>query len=79
MKSVPPYRDSSLPLEERLDHLLSQMTLPEKVGQMLQLDARDDLEEAVVGKLAGSILHASPVRMLRAIELAASTRLRIGE
>jgi len=55
------------------------MTLPEKVGQMLQLDARDDLEEAVVGKLAGSILHASPVRMLRAIELAASTRLRIGE
>ena len=53
------------------------MTLPEKVGQMLQLDAHDDLEEAVVGKLAGSILHASPVRMLRAIELAASTRLRI--
>jgi beta-glucosidase len=53
------------------------MTLPEKVGQMLQLDARGDLEDIVTTKLSGSILHASPERMLAAVDLAASTRLRI--
>jgi beta-glucosidase len=71
------YRDASRPLEERLEDLLARMTLAEKVGQMLQLDARGDLEDVVATKLAGSILHASPERMLAAIELAASTRLGI--
>jgi beta-glucosidase len=75
--AVPPYRDASRPLKERLEDLLARMTLPEKVGQMLQLDARDDLQDVVATKLAGSILHASPERMLAAIELAAATRLGI--
>jgi hypothetical protein len=44
--TAPPYRDPSRPLEERLEDLLARMTLPEKVGQMLQLDARGDLEDA---------------------------------
>jgi beta-glucosidase len=73
----PPYRDPSRPLEERLEDLLARMTLPEKVGQMLQLDARGDLEDVVATKLAGSILHASPERMLAVVELAAATRLGI--
>ncbi|MEV6494339.1 glycoside hydrolase family 3 N-terminal domain-containing protein, partial [Actinoplanes sp. NPDC051633] len=51
--------------------------LAEKVGQMLQLDARGDLKEIVTGKLAGSILHTSPPRLLEAIDLAAGTRLSI--
>ncbi|MEO5665095.1 MAG: glycoside hydrolase family 3 N-terminal domain-containing protein [Nocardioides sp.] len=53
------------------------MTLPEKVGQMLQLDARQDLVDIVSTRLAGSILHASPSRMRQAIDLARRTRLRI--
>ncbi len=74
-----PYRDPTLPLERRLEDLVSRMTLTEKVGQMLQLDARGphDLSEVVTGRLAGSILHASPQRLLQAIDLAASTRLGI--
>lgn len=64
-------------MADRVEHLLSRMTLPEKVGQMLQLDARGDLEELVCGTLVGSLLHASPERMLRANALVASTRLRI--
>ena len=44
---------------------------------MLQLDARGDLKEIVTDKLAGSILHTSPQRMLEAIDLAAGTRLGI--
>ena len=73
----PPYRDPALPVEARLDDLLARMTLPEKVGQMLQLDARGDLDEIVVTKLAGSILHASPESMVAAIALAEQTRLGI--
>src|SRR6478735_10153469 len=53
------------------------MTLPEKVGQMLQLDARGDLDDIVGTKLAGSILHTSPERMIEAIALARQTRLGI--
>src|SRR4051794_38163841 len=53
------------------------MTLPEKIGQMLQLDSRGDLKEVVTGKLAGSILHTSPKRLLEAFDLVAKTRLGI--
>ncbi len=53
------------------------MTLPEKVGQMLALDARGDLEDIVRTRLAGSILHVAPERMMPAHELVASTRLGI--
>ncbi|MFE6967762.1 glycoside hydrolase family 3 N-terminal domain-containing protein [Isoptericola sp. NPDC057653] len=72
-----PYLDPSLSPAERVEDLLSRMTLPEKVGQMLQLNAMDDLEDIVVGRLAGSILHASPQRVVEAIELARGTRLGV--
>jgi beta-glucosidase len=72
-----PYRDPSLTVQERVEDLLGRMTLPEKVGQMLQLDARRDLKDAVSTRLAGSVLHASPQRLLEAIDLAAGTRLGI--
>ncbi|HET7798977.1 MAG TPA: glycoside hydrolase family 3 N-terminal domain-containing protein, partial [Humibacillus xanthopallidus] len=72
-----PYRDPTLPVEQRLDDLLGRMTLPEKVGQMLQLDARGDLDEIIHTKLAGSILHASPETLVAAVEQAARTRLGI--
>jgi beta-glucosidase len=72
-----PYRDPALPVEQRVEDLLARMTLPEKVGQMLQLDARNDVKEIVSEKLAGSILHTSPAKMLEAIDLVAETRLRI--
>ncbi len=75
-----PYRDPSLSVDERLDDLIARMTVPEKLGQMVQLDARGDeahITDIVVTKLAGSILHASPETMVRAYELAATTRLGI--
>ncbi len=77
MTGSTPYRDASRSLEERVEDLLARMTLPEKVGQMLQLDARGDVRDIVSTRLAGSILHASPERMLIAMELAATTRLGI--
>jgi beta-glucosidase len=71
------YRDPSLTVEERVDDLLGRMTLAEKVGQMLQLDSRGDLKEVVTTRLAGSILHTSPRRLLEAMDLTAKTRLAI--
>ncbi|MDU0328449.1 glycoside hydrolase family 3 N-terminal domain-containing protein [Microbacterium sp. KSW2-21] len=72
-----PYLDPALPVTERVADLLARMTLAEKVGQMLQLDARGDLADLVTGKLGGSLLHASPERMLQARDLVSTTRLRI--
>lgn len=72
-----PYQDSSLSPEQRSDDLLSRMTPEEKVGQMLQLDARGDLRSLVQEKLAGSLLHINGDNSNQAISLAAKTRLGI--
>lgn len=72
-----PYLDPELPIAARVADLLDRMTVDEKVGQMLQLDARDDLDDHVLGRHVGSILHTSPERIVRANELTAQTRLRI--
>lgn len=71
------YLDPELPVEARIADLLGRMTLEEKVGQMLQLDAREDLDDQILRMHAGSILHASPARVLRARDLTLQTRLRI--
>jgi len=71
------YKDPSIPTADRVEDLLSRMTLAEKVGQMLQLDAREDIEDLVCVKLGGSLLHASPETMLKTADLIAKTRLQI--
>mgnify|MGYP000238815631 CR=1 FL=1 len=75
--ATPVYLDPRHPVADRIADLLSRMTVEEKVGQMLQLDARDDVEEQVLRQHVGSILHASPERLALAHELVAQTRLRI--
>lgn len=75
--STAPYLDAGLGVDERVADLLGRMSLPEKIGQMMQLDARGDLDHIVLERHAGSILHASPEKVLRAAELTATTRLRI--
>ncbi len=72
-----PYQDPSLSTADRVDDLLGRMTLEEKVGQMLQLDARDDLRDHVLRRHAGSILHTSPERIVEANRLTEQTRLGI--
>ena len=71
------YQDSSLATAERVADLLSRMTLAEKVGQCMQLDAQGDLNDVVTRQNVGSLLHVPPDRMGRAIGLAAATRLGI--
>jgi beta-glucosidase len=71
------YQDPSLPTAYRVRDLLGRMSLEEKVGQMLQLDARDDLHDHVLRRHVGSILHTSPDGILEANRLTGLTRLRI--
>lgn len=74
-----PYRNPELPTEERIADLLGRMTLEEKVGQMMQLDARSgDLDDLIVNKHVGSILHTSPSDLPKVVETVnAKTRLGI--
>lgn len=74
-----PYRNPELSTEERIADLLGRMTLEEKVGQMMQLDARSgDLDDLIVNKHVGSILHTSPSDLTKAVETVnAKTRLGI--
>lgn len=74
---IHPYRNPDLSIPERVADLLARMTLEEKVGQMLQLDARDDLDDHVLRRNVGSILHTSPERIVAARELTLRTRLQI--
>ncbi len=75
MNTTLPYRDASLPIEQRLNDLMARMTLEEKVAQMSIVPMRADnlpdetieLDEAMQDKLAQGVgalgrpgLHASP-------------------
>ncbi|WP_285107943.1 glycoside hydrolase family 3 N-terminal domain-containing protein [Promicromonospora sp. MEB111] len=71
------YLDPGLPVAERVADLLARMSVAEKVGQMLQLDARGDYEGDILRKHVGSILHTSPHRVGLAHDLVEQTRLRI--
>jgi beta-glucosidase len=77
MKTGLPYQDATLPVEQRIADLIQHMTLPEKVGQMLQLDARQDVTGLIRDFHVGSILHTSPADMILAARLARQTRLQI--
>ncbi len=71
------YTDPNRSVENRVKDLLGRMTLPEKIGQMMQLPARGNLDAIIREKHVGSILHVAPDVLPRAIEMAAETRLGI--
>lgn len=72
-----PYKNPDLPVAERIADLLGRMTLEEKVGQMMQLDARSaDLDDLIVNKHVGSVLHTSPEDLPRVVE-AVDTKTRL--
>jgi len=51
------YKDPKRPASERVEDLLSRMTLEEKVGQMCQMDGRNAPESWVRERHVGSLLH----------------------
>ncbi|HYP86834.1 MAG TPA: glycoside hydrolase family 3 N-terminal domain-containing protein [Polyangiaceae bacterium] len=71
------YRDATQPVPRRAADLLSRMTLPEKIGQMLQLNGQVDPVKTVREKQPGSLLHILNERLAEAMDAAAETRLGI--
>jgi beta-glucosidase len=53
---APLYLDTSAPIEDRVDDLLSRMTLEEKVGQMTQVEKNSLQERDVTEYFLGSVL-----------------------
>lgn len=72
-----PYRNADLNIEERVADLLGRMTLEEKVGQIMQLDARGDDLSFINTRQPGSILHILGEKLNCAMDLAAQNRLGI--
>ncbi len=75
------YKNSSLSTEQRVNDLLSRMSVEEKVGQMLQVSynqvSQAEAEEWVTRKFAGSFLHVLGENARHLQELTESTPLGI--
>lgn len=66
-----------LSVAERVEKLLSAMTLPEKVGQLLQLDGQRIYLDLIRTKHVGSLLHINGRDADAAIDASLATRLGI--
>ena len=75
--SDPAYRNPALSVDERVADLVSRMTLEEKVGQLLMLDARAEDLSFITTRQPGSLLHILGGKIDRAMDLAAKNRLGI--
>jgi beta-glucosidase len=74
---MPAYRNPALTVEERVTDLLARMTLEEKVGQLMMLDARSEDLSFINTRQPGSILHILGEKISRAMDLATQNRLGI--
>ena len=73
------YRDPNLPVEKRVDDLLSRMTLEEKIGQMCQYtDNEVNGEELARRGLAGSLENVISPGKMEKIQRAAVSESRLG-
>ena len=71
------YRDPKLSVDERVADLIGRMTLEEKVGQLLMLDARAEDLSFINARQPGSLLHILGGKIDGAMDLAAKNRLAI--
>lgn len=73
-----PYQDASRPIAERIDDLMSRMTLEEKIGQMTQIPGnREDADAWAAKGIVGSFLHIMG-QTTQDIQTIARDRSRLG-
>lgn len=77
MSTVPFYKDPQQPIDVRVDDLLQRMTLEEKIGQLMQLDGRDNPVEDLQNKHVGSFLHMLGEKSRAMQQMALESRLGI--
>ncbi len=71
------YLDTGLSASERTDLLMTQMTMEEKAGQLIQFDARSDARKWIKTYCAGSALHVQGDQAKR-LQRIALTETRLG-
>jgi len=64
------YKDRSASIDERVEDLLSRMSVEEKIGQMCQVDGREQPEEWISDRGVGSFLHIAGPEIARSQGLA---------
>lgn len=72
-----PYQNPDLPVHERVSDLLSRMTIEEKVGEMMQLDGRDNAEKYYRTMKPGSYLQILDKDTEKLQRMALASRLGI--
>jgi beta-glucosidase len=78
MSSLPIYKDPNRSPEERTKDLLARMTIPEKIGQLIQLDGDKLTPEDMIRRFGpGSVFHTNGEKANTTIRLALETRLGI--
>src|SRR5512133_2434423 len=73
----PLYLNRDAAIAERVEDLLGRMTLPEKVGQLMQLDGNFESMKAIRELHVGSLFHLNGAEADAAIDAALETRLGI--
>lgn len=71
------YKNPSFTSEQRTKDLLARMTIEEKIGQMCQVDGRNDPLMWIQKRHVGSFLHVTGNEPIRLQKLASQTRLGI--
>jgi beta-glucosidase len=74
---APAYRNAALPVDQRVADLVGRMTLEEKAGQLMMLDARSEDLSFINTRQPGAVLHILGEKVGRAMDLAARNRLGI--
>jgi beta-glucosidase len=73
----PAYKDAALPVARRVDDLVSRMTAPEKIGQLMQLDGSKGYLAQISAYGPGSLFHLNGSDADAAIDASLRTRLGI--
>jgi beta-glucosidase len=75
--ALPIYQDPTRPIPERIQDLMDNMTLEEKVGQLVEIGPYGDWHKDFLNQHVGSMLYCLNEKAAEAIQLVNQTRLKI--